>query len=103
MTQPELLDALYIPKLLSLSLRYLVTQTYQRGLRVADSFEPTAILVTPYDDGNKANIHLRTIAEDRLRSVLDLHDANHRQLILDMIEGSRFIVYWPSASGLPAD
>lgn len=98
MVQPvELLEAVYIPKLLSLCKRYLVVQTYYPGLHVVDTDKPTAIIVSAYADQALAKSHKHAIKNDRLRSILDLQDANHRKMILDMIEGTRYLVYWTSA------
>ena len=90
----ELLEALYIPRLLSLSKRYLVIQTYYTGLHLVDTTKPTPVIITAYADQSLAKAHKQTIHNDRLRSVLDLHDDNHRKMILDMIEGTRYLVYW---------
>jgi len=99
----ELLKAVYIPKLLSLSRRYMVIQTYYPGLHVVDTAKPTEIIVSAYADLELAKSHKNGIKDDRLQSILDLHEENHRKMILDIIEGTRYLVYWTTVSHQDAD
>jgi hypothetical protein len=96
MLQPfEKFKAVFIPRLLQLNKRYVVSQTYKRGHEQDDQVQKTGILFTDYDDPGLAKTHLNAIRHDRYAYMLDLVNERHTSKINEMLQpASPYAVYW---------
>src|SRR5689334_7655309 len=75
--------------------RYLVSQSYKRGLDILADNPRIPILLTDYNSLGGANIHLNAVKQDRYAAILDLENEAHRKKLEDMLSaGSKYRVFW---------
>ncbi|HZG23856.1 MAG TPA: hypothetical protein VEZ17_04715 [Chitinophagaceae bacterium] len=85
----------YIPRLLELNKRYIVSQTYTRGHDHFSETQKTGILFTDYANPGLAKTHLNAIKHDRFAYLLDLANETHVKKISEMLlPNSPYAVYW---------
>jgi hypothetical protein len=98
MLQPfEDFKPVYIPRLMSLGRRYLVSQTYHRadipGSAPGDS--PINLLLSDYSALGEAKLHVNAVKKDRYAAIIDLDRVAHRKKIESMLEaGSGYRIFF---------
>lgn len=96
MLQPfEIFKHQYIERLLDLKKRWLVSQSYARGVPQLSEILKESILLSDYDDPGLAKVHLNAIKNDRYAALIDLEKEAHKQKLGSMLApGSRYVIYW---------
>src|SRR4051812_4602246 len=98
MLQPfEPFKPTFLPRLILLGRRYLVSQTYRRVREV--EAEPgarrTSLLFSDYADSGEAKLHFNAVKKDRYAAIIDLGNPVHLQRIREMLEaGSGYRIYF---------
>jgi hypothetical protein len=103
MLQPFLpFEKKYLSRLQSLNKRYLVSQSYPRGMNHLADIPAVPVLLTDYDDPGLARTHWNAVKQDPLASVIDLNNASHAQKLEEMMQkDSGYSLFWsvfPSAA-----
>jgi hypothetical protein len=77
----------YIPRLLQLGRRYIVSQTYCRAKDPdADPFSSRInLLFSDYAERGEAKLHLNAVKTDRYAAIIDLENPLHLKKIKDML------------------
>lgn len=87
----------YLPRLLRLGKRYLVSQTYHR-VRELDSDPASArvnLLFSDYSEPGEARLHVNAVKKDPYAAIIDLENPVHLQKIQKMLEtGSRYRIFF---------
>lgn len=96
MLQPfEIFKPQYIARLLELKKRWLVSQSYPRGINHLNQIPKEPILLSDYDDPGLAKVHLNAIKHDRYAAILDLEKSQHQQKLAEMLSlDSQYVLYW---------
>jgi hypothetical protein len=98
MLQPfEEFKPAYIPRLLQLGHRYLVSQTYRRiGDPDRDTQgAPVHLLFSDYIELGEARLHFNAVKKDRFAAVIDLQNPRHLNRIMEMLSaGSPYRIYF---------
>ncbi len=95
MLQPfELFKPVYLERLIKMNKKYLVSQSYTRGIDHFSEAERINILVSDYDDLNYASVHYNAVKKDKYASIIHLDNPNHRNKLDEMLHGDKYIVYW---------
>jgi hypothetical protein len=87
----------YLPRLIQLGRRYLVSQTYCRAKDVdTDPFSSRInLLLSDYEQPGEARLHLNAVKTDRYAAIIDLGYSPHMNKIRDMLrEGSEYRIYF---------
>jgi hypothetical protein len=87
----------YLPRLIQLGRRYLVSQTYCRAKDVcADPFSSRVnLLLSDYEQPGEAKLHLNAVKKDRYAAIIDLGRPSHLNKIREMLmEGSGYRIYF---------
>ena len=87
----------YIPRLIRLGRRYLVSQTYYR-VREMES-DPKggriSLLLSDYAEPGEARLHHNAVKKDRYAAIIDLQHPPHLEKIKEMLlEGSRYRIFF---------
>jgi hypothetical protein len=98
MLQPfEEFKPAYIPRLLSLGRRFLVSQTYCR-VKETDSETPESyvnLLLSDYAEMGEARLHVNAVKKDRYAAIIDLENPVHLKKIREMLmAGSGYRIYF---------
>jgi hypothetical protein len=98
MLQPfEEFKPVYIPRLLSLGRRFLVSQTYCR-VKEAHSAAPESyvnLLLSDYAEMGEARLHVNAVKKDRYAAIIDLKNPVHLKKIHEMLlPGSGYRIYF---------
>lgn len=96
MLQPfELFRPMYIPKLLALGKKFLVSQSYPRGIDYLADERKTPVLISDYDDHGLAKVHLNAVKHDHYAAILLLDKPTHKNKLLEMLAtDSKYRVFW---------
>jgi hypothetical protein len=96
MLQPfEHLTQQYLNKLIELKKRWLVTQSYARGIDPFADEKKIPILFTDYDDIETAKTHWNAVRNDRFASIIDLEKPLHLQKLEEMLRPiSQYQLFW---------
>ena len=96
MFQPfEKFKAAYIPKLLDLNKRYLVSQGYKAAYNHFDELHKTDILLSDYSGMGEAELHKKAVRHDPYAAILDLKNEQHVAKLQEMLaEDSQYNLYW---------
>jgi hypothetical protein len=96
MLQPfETFSGLYLQKLIKLKRRWIVTQSYARGMDPFSENNKTPILLTDYEDISAAKTHWNAVSHDRYGGIIDLEKPTHCDKLDEMMaENSPYILYW---------
>ena len=96
MLQPfEEFKPLYIPKLVSLGKKYLVSQTYTRATNHFSEEKKINLLISDYDDMGLAKVHLNAIKHDKFSAILSLDKAAHKNKLVELMNtNSKYRVFW---------
>lgn len=74
--------------------RYLVSQTYQKGIDRFWEPDNESILLTHYSDPERAAFHLNMIGADKYKAIIDLEKEKHRCRVISILQpASGFVVY----------
>ncbi|QEC69350.1 hypothetical protein FRZ67_19310 [Panacibacter ginsenosidivorans] len=74
--------------------RYLVSQTYKRGYDHFENNDKDHILLSHYDDKNKAIVHKRALGGDRFAAIIDLENPAHVEKLKSMLmPDSKYVVF----------
>jgi hypothetical protein len=88
MLQPfEDFKPVYIPRLLELGRRYLVSQTYTRAEN-REAVPPGGrinLLFSDYAEFGEAKLHVNAVKKDRYAAIIDLHQEAHVKKIEEML------------------
>jgi hypothetical protein len=96
MLQPfEPFKPAFLPRLIRLGRRYLVSQTYRR---VRAPEEPNArvnLLFSDYSEPGEARLHFNAVRTDRYAAIIDLENPVHMRRIQEMLQpDSRYRIYF---------
>jgi hypothetical protein len=96
MLQPfEIFSRLYLQKLIKLHRRWIVTQSYARGIDPFAEDQKTPVLLTDYEDISAAKTHWNAVSHDRYGAIIDLEKPMHLNKLEEMMaENSPYILYW---------
>lgn len=96
MLQPfEVFKPGYIARLLELKKRWLVSQSYPRGINPLQQIPKKPILLSDYDDPGLAKVHLNAVKNDRYAALIDLEKTMHKQKLASMLAPeSGYTIYW---------
>jgi hypothetical protein len=96
MLQPfEIFSGLYLQKLIKMKRRWIVTQSYARGIDPFAEYRKTPILLTDYEDISAAKTHWNAVSHDRYGAIIDLEKPMHLDKLEEMMsENSPYILYW---------
>jgi hypothetical protein len=96
MLQPfEIFSQLYLQKLIKLKRRWIVTQSYARGIDPFAEDKKTPVLLTDYEDISTAKTHWNAVSHDRYGAIIDLEKPMHLAKLEEMMaENSPYILYW---------
>jgi hypothetical protein len=96
MLQPfEIFSGRYLQKLLELNRRWIVTQSYARGIDPFAEHKKTPVLLTDYDDIATAKTHWNSVSHDRYGAIIDLEKPMHLGKLREMMaEDSPYILFW---------
>ena len=87
----------YIPRLLSLGRRFLVSQTYCR-VKELDAESPGSyvnLLLSDYAERGEARLHVNAVKKDRYAAIIDLENPLHLKKIREMLmAGSGYRIYF---------
>ncbi len=89
MLQPfEEFKPVYLPRLIQLGRRYLVSQTYCRVKDMeADPFSSRInLLFSDYAEPGEARLHLNAVKKDRYAAIIDLKNPAHLKKIQEMLQ-----------------
>lgn len=85
----------YIPRLLNLNKRYLVSQTYTNSFNHFEEVHKTDILLSDYDEIGQAELHKKAVRNDKYASIIDLKNEKHIETLNKMLgSDSQYTVYW---------
>ena len=88
MLQPfERFKPAYLPRLIRLGRRYLVSQTYHRVrvLETDPAYAQTTLLFSDYSELGEARLHVNAVKKDRYAAIIDLENPVHMQRIQEML------------------
>src|ERR1700712_514709 len=88
MLQPfELFRPHYLPRLIELGRRYLVSQTYHRikNLDTDPLTSQTNLLFSDYAELGEAKLHVNAVKTDRYAAIIDLKNPAHLKKIQEML------------------
>lgn len=75
----------------SLKHRYLVTQTFRGRVDHYQDEGRTVLLLTDYEEENRAKVHWNAVRDDPYKYILDLENEAHRNKLIEMLQpGSRY-------------
>jgi len=87
----------YIPRLLQLGRRYLVSQTYSR-IREPETDSPGSranLLLSDYVELGEARLHMNAVKKDRYAAIIDLKNPAHLRKIQEMLmAGSPYRIFF---------
>ena len=74
---------------------FLVSQTFNRGKNILEpEDENIHLLMTQYEDRQRAGIHLKALKGDQFAAILDLNNTVHAEKLLSMLQaGSKYTVW----------
>jgi hypothetical protein len=87
----------YIPRLLQLGRRYLVSQTYcrVREMETGPSGGRVNLLFSDYVELGEARLHMNAVKKDRYAAIIDLKNPAHLKKIQEMLmAGSRYRLFF---------
>jgi hypothetical protein len=87
----------YLPRLIKLGRRYLVSQTYCRAREQgAESISSRInLLFSDYSELGEAKLHLNAVKNDRYAAIIDLNRTAHLKKIEDMLTaGSGYLIFF---------
>jgi|SRR5450432_1886565 hypothetical protein len=87
----------YIPRLLELGRRYLVSQTYYRirELETDSTSSRVNLLLSDYVELGEARLHMNAVKKDSYAAIIDLKNPAHLKKIQEMLmAGSRYRIFF---------
>ena len=87
----ERLTEAYLSGLEAINKRFLVTQSYPCG---STQEIKSSIIVSVYDNPGLAKTHWNAVKCDPLSAIVDLQKPHHREKLIAMLRGSRYLIYW---------
>jgi len=87
----------YIPRLLELGRRYLVSQTYYRirELETDSTSSRVNLLLSDYVELGEARLHMNAVKKDGYAAIIDLKNPAHLKKIQEMLmAGSRYRIFF---------
>jgi hypothetical protein len=87
----------YIPRLLELGRRYLVSQTYFRirELEIDSTSSRVNLLLSDYVELGEARLHMNAVKKDRYAAIIDLKNPAHLKKIQEMLmAGSPYRIFF---------
>jgi hypothetical protein len=96
MLQPfEIFSQLYLDKLIQLKRRWLVSQSYARGIDPFCTEKKQPVLLTDYDDFDTAKTHWNAVKSDRYGAIIDLEKPAHFEKLQEMLRPiSEYRLFW---------
>jgi hypothetical protein len=98
MLQPfEQFKPAYLPRLIQLGRRYLVSQTYHRvrELETDPAASRINLLFSDYSEMGEARLHVNAVKKDQYAAMIDLENPVHLQKIREMfMAGSRYRMFF---------
>jgi hypothetical protein len=89
MLQPfEQFRPIYLPRLIQLGRRYLVSQTYYRvrEMEKDPACCPVNLLFSDYMELGEAKLHVNAVKKDRYAAIVDLENPSHLKKMEEMLE-----------------
>jgi hypothetical protein len=87
----------YLPRLIQLGRRYLVSQTYYRirKLETDPACCPVNLLLSDYMELGEAKLHVNAVKKDRYAAIIDLENPTHLKKMQEMLTaGSGYRIFF---------